>query len=68
MTSASDGFARVWSDKGEIKSVFNCNNMVLVSKWNRDGTIIASGGQDKRVQIWKPQEGAKSDLTVKVFS
>ncbi len=27
VTSASDGFARVWSDKGEIKSIFNCNNI-----------------------------------------
>ena len=49
VTSASDGLARVWSDKGEIKSIFNCNNMVMVSKWNKDGSLIASGGGDRRV-------------------
>jgi hypothetical protein len=49
VTSASDGFARVWSDKGEIKSIFNYNSMVMVSKWNKDSSLIASGGQAKSV-------------------
>lgn len=31
VTSASDGFARVWSDKGELQSIFNCNT---ISKTN----------------------------------
>lgn len=44
VTSASDGFARVWSDKGELKSVFKYNNMLLASKWNKDSQLIASGG------------------------
>ena len=49
VTSASDGYARVWSDKGELKSIFKSNNMLLASKWNKDSTLIASGGQDKKV-------------------
>jgi hypothetical protein len=44
VTSASDGLARVWSDTGEMKSLFNCKNMVMVSKWNKDGSLIASAG------------------------
>lgn len=67
VTSASDGLARVWSDKGEIKSIFNCNNMVMVSKWNKDGSLIASGGQNRRVQVWVPQ-GPKNDQIVKTFN
>ena len=67
VTSASDGLARVWTDKGEIRSIFNCNNMVMVSKWNKDGSLIASGGQDRRVQVWIPQ-GQKNDLIVKTFN
>lgn len=57
MTSASDGLARVWSDKGELKSVFNCSTeMVMVSKWNKDGTLIASADGEKRIHVWLPQE------------
>lgn len=44
VTSASDGIARVWSDKGELKAFFKSNNMLMSSKWNRDSTLIASGG------------------------
>jgi WD40 repeat protein len=44
VTSASDGLARVWSDKGEMKSIMNYNAMVMVSKWNKDSSLIASGG------------------------
>ena len=44
VTSASDGYARVWSEKGELKAIFKQNNMLMVSKWNRDSTFIASGG------------------------
>ena len=44
VTSASDGFARVWNDKGELKNLFKYNNMLMASKWNRDSTLIASGG------------------------
>ena len=49
VTSASDGLARVWSDKGEIKSIFNYNSMVMVSKWNKESSLIASGGEAKSV-------------------
>jgi hypothetical protein len=44
VTSASDGYARVWSDKGELKAIYKYNNMLLASKWNRDSSLIASGG------------------------
>ena len=56
MTSASDGVARVWNDKGDIRCIFKTNTsdifiskdllvlMKLVSKWSRDGQFIASGG------------------------
>lgn len=68
MTSASDGLARVWSDKGEIKSIFNCNSMVLVSKWNKDGSLIASAGGEKSLKVWLPQGIHKGEQRVKVLS
>lgn len=47
----------MWSDKGELKSVFNCSTeMVMVSKWNKDGTLIASADGEKRIHVWLPQE------------
>lgn len=49
MTSASDGLARVWNDKGELKAIFKSNNMLMASKWNRDSTLIASGGQERKL-------------------
>eukprot|EP00347_Sterkiella_histriomuscorum_P013599 403364101 len=103
VTSASDGYARVWSDKGELQSIFNCNNiskqnnsshykenanndqpmadqyitsgikedlqstMVMVSKWSKDGQLIASGTQDRKVLVWMPQ-GMKQDSIVKTFN
>jgi len=30
------------------------NAMVMVSKWNKDGSLIASGVQDKKVLVWMP--------------
>jgi WD40 repeat protein len=29
----------------------------MSSKWNRDGNLIATGGQDKKVQVWDPISG-----------
>jgi WD40 repeat protein len=58
VTSASDGVARVWNDKGEIKCMFKATNMLLASKWNKDSTYIASGGQDQQIIIWKPTENS----------
>jgi hypothetical protein len=41
--------------------------MVMVSKWNKDSSLVASGGQAKSVQIWHPN--LKSDQqVVKVFN
>lgn len=39
----------------------------MVSKWNKEGNFIASGGQDKKVQVWVPQ-GPKNDHIVKTFN
>lgn len=44
VTSASDGYARVWNDKGELKCIFKSNNLLMASKWNKDSSLIASGG------------------------
>ena len=44
MTSCSDGYARGWTDKGELRYMFKYNNLLFASKWNRDSTLIASGG------------------------
>jgi len=41
--------------------------MVMVSKWNKDGTLIASGVQDKKVIVWMPQ-GPSQDHIVKTFN
>jgi hypothetical protein len=35
--------------------------MVLVSKWNKDGSLIASAGGDKSVKVWLPQAVHKND-------
>lgn len=64
MTSASDGVARVWNDKGEVKCIFKANNMLLASKWSKDNQFIASGGQDKQILIWKPLENGQSIPTI----
>jgi WD40 repeat protein len=42
--------------------------MVLVSKWNKDGSLIASAGGEKSVKVWLPQAGLKGDQKVKVLS
>jgi WD40 repeat protein len=44
VTSASDGIARVWNDKGDIICVLKTNSMLMASKWSKDGQYIASGG------------------------
>lgn len=55
MTSASDGVARVWNDRGELTGIFNCNtgSSVMVSKWNKDSNLIASAS-DTQVKVWSP--------------
>jgi|LauGreDrversion4_2_1035121.scaffolds.fasta_scaffold128459_2 hypothetical protein len=40
--------------------------MVIVSKWNKDGSLIASAGQSKTVQVWNPNR--IDHLAVKVFN
>jgi WD40 repeat protein len=42
------------------------NNMLMVSKWNKDGSLIASGTTDKKVIIWTA-EGPHTENVVKVF-
>jgi WD40 repeat protein len=41
--------------------------MLLASKWNRDGTLIASGGQERKLSVWAPIENKKSNKLVKTF-
>jgi WD40 repeat protein len=38
----------------------------MVSKWNKDGSLIASAGQSKTVQVWNPNRGDQQ--VVKVFN
>jgi WD40 repeat protein len=59
VTSASDGIARVWSLNGDLMNVYKANDneqMLLASKWNKDGTYIASGGMQPNVKIWDPNK------------
>jgi WD40 repeat protein len=42
------------------------NNMLMVSKWNKDGSLIASGTTDKKVIIWTA-EGPHTENVVKIF-
>lgn len=67
VTSASDGFARVWSDKGELKSIFKQNNMLMTSKWNKDSSLIASGGQERKLQVWQPSDLKKQNKLLKTY-
>lgn len=43
------------------------STMVMVSKWSKDGQLIASGTQDRKVLVWMPQ-GMKQDSIVKTFN
>mmetsp|Transcript_42051 Transcript_42051/g.40319 ORF Transcript_42051/g.40319 Transcript_42051/m.40319 type:complete len:88 (+) Transcript_42051:866-1129(+) len=63
VTSASDGVARVWNDRGDIQCIYRAgqdylmsmgviNNLSLASKWNKEGQLIASGGTDKQILVW----------------
>jgi WD40 repeat protein len=40
--------------------------MVMVSKWNKDGTLIASAGDDKIVKVWSPFH--RTDQRVKTLN
>lgn len=52
-----------------MKSIMNYNAMVMVSKWNKDSSLIASGGQAKTVQVWQPNSVHKADQQViRVFN
>jgi hypothetical protein len=41
--------------------------MIIVSKFNKDGSLIASGIQDKKVVVWMPK-GPNQDQIVKIFN
>lgn len=39
----------------------------MVSKWSKDGQLIASDTQDRKVIVWMPN-GLKQDSIVKTFN
>jgi WD40 repeat protein len=41
--------------------------MVMVSKWNKDGSLIASAGGDKSVKVWSPMQ-TKNDQRIKTLN
>ena len=53
MTCCSDENVRIWSDDGKLIHVLpHIGNQLMASKWNKNGTAIATGGSDKTVRIW----------------
>lgn len=39
----------------------------MVSKWNKDGSLIATAGAQNTVEVWMPSSPGKSEQKVKVL-
>lgn len=59
-TGSYDGFARIWSNNGELKSTLGAHKgPIFALKWNKTGSHILSAGVDKTTIIWNAAEGKK---------
>lgn len=57
-TGSYDGLARVWSDRGELKTVLNKHKGPIFSlKWNKKGDSLLSGSVDKTTIVWDAATG-----------
>ncbi|GAU93188.1 hypothetical protein RvY_05166 [Ramazzottius varieornatus] len=59
-TGSYDGFARIWSNSGELMSTLGAHKgPIFALKWNKTGTHILSAGVDKSTIIWNAAEGKR---------
>ncbi|OQV23843.1 F-box-like/WD repeat-containing protein TBL1XR1 [Hypsibius exemplaris] len=59
-TGSYDGFARIWSNNGELRSTLGAHKgPIFALKWNKSGSHILSAGVDKTTIIWNAAEGKK---------
>jgi len=57
-TGSYDGLARVWSDRGDLKTVLNKHKGPIFSlKWNKKGDSLLSGSVDKTTIVWDAATG-----------
>jgi len=57
-TGSYDGVARIWTDKGELKTVLSRHKGPIFSlKWNKKGDNLLSGSVDKTAIIWDAKTG-----------
>lgn len=80
-TAANDGKIRIWdlATLEEVIEAFPCRNQhqVFALCYSNDGTLLASGGSDKLIDVWKtenmnrlgkPLEGHTSTVRTMIFS
>ncbi len=57
-TGCYTGEARIWDSLGNLKMVFKEHTEPVFSlKWNKNGALLLSGGQDRRTLVWNSQTG-----------
>lgn len=54
LTSAYDNISRVWSMQGKLEGLFRSENSLIYSCWNKNDTLIASGGDETGILVWNP--------------
>jgi hypothetical protein len=42
--------------QGKMNGVFTCKNQLILSCWNKSDSLIASGGEDTHILVWKPNK------------
>ena len=57
-TGSYDGFARIWSTAGDLKSTLGQHKgPIFALKWNKSGNYILSAGVDRTTIIWDADTG-----------
>ncbi|AES94614.2 WD40 repeat-containing protein HOS15 [Medicago truncatula] len=55
-TGAYDGYARIWTTNGELKSTLSKHKGAILSlKWNKKGDYILTGSCDETAIVWDVQ-------------
>ena len=62
LTSAYDNIARVWSMQGKLEGLFRSQNSIISSVWNKNDSLVASGGDETGVLVWNPNSIQKEAL------
>jgi len=48
--------------QGKLEGLLKLQNSIICSVWNKNDTLVASGGDDTGVQIWRPENIQKEPL------